>query len=172
MENARAQALAQLQASNDDGAVAQDRPAGGIKGPRATYETSTSGPSFGHIQHQDGGPTRLSGPPLPTSHLQSAPMARDVGGNPPFMRIPFGVPMGASIQRPLFVMRNSVGVGMGVGLGGQGLQGSGLAFGDAQHGMSGHAQHSHAARAKDARSAYVETIEDVRRVSADGCEIT
>jgi hypothetical protein len=99
---------------------------------------------------------RLSGPPLPPGHAQSVPMARDIGGQQPFMRIPFGVPMGASIQRPLFVMRNSAGVGMGVGLGGQGLQGSGLAFGSPPHGMG-----SHAERAKDARSAYVETIEDV-----------
>jgi hypothetical protein len=99
---------------------------------------------------------RLSGPPLPPGHAQSVPMARDIGGQQPFMRIPFGVPMGASIQRPLFVMRNSAGVGMGVGLGGQGLQGSGLAFGGPAHGMG-----SHAERAKDARSAYVETIEDV-----------
>jgi hypothetical protein len=99
---------------------------------------------------------RLSGPPLPPGQAQAVPMARDMGGQQPFMRIPFGVPMGASIQRPLFVMRNSAGVGMGVGLGGQGLQGSGLAFGGPPHGMG-----SHAERAKDARSAYVETIEDV-----------
>lgn len=45
---------------------------------------------------------------------------------------------------------------MGVGLGGQGLQGSGLAFGGPQAGLGGHTE-----RAKDARSAYVETIEDV-----------
>jgi len=102
---------------------------------------------------------RLSGPPLPPGHSQSAPMARDIGSQQPFMRIPFGVPMGASIQRPLFVMRNSAGVGMGVGLGGQGLQGSGLAFGGPPHGMG-----SHAERVKDARSAYVETIEDVSQL--------
>jgi hypothetical protein len=150
MEEARAQALAQLQ-----NPAAQAKPSGGPKGPRRTYETSTSGPSFGHILHQDGRPMRLSGPPLPPGQAQSVPMARDIGGQQPFMRIPFGVPMGASIQRPLFVMRNSAGVGMGVGLGGQGLQGSGLAFGGPPHGMG-----SHAERTKDARSAYVETIED------------
>lgn len=76
------------------------------------------------------------------------------------MRIPFGVPVGASIQRPLFVMRNSAGVGMGVGLGGQGLHGPGLTYEVSQHGMQ--SQASHAKKAKDARSAYVETIEDVR----------
>ena len=161
MAEARAQALAQLQASNDqaNGAPAQSK-SPGPKGPRRTYETSTSGPSFGHILHQDGRPMRLSGPPLPPGHPQSVPMARDTGGNQPFMRIPFGVPMGASIQRPLFVMRNSVGVGMGVGLGGQGLQGSGLAFGGPPHGHG----ISAADRAKDARSAYVETIEDVSTI--------
>jgi hypothetical protein len=163
MAEARAQALAQLQASNEQasGGPAQNKPSGGPKCPRRTYETSTSGPSFGHILHQDGRPMRLSGPPLPPGHPQSVPMARDVGGGQPFMRIPFGVPMGASIQRPLFVMRNSAGVGMGVGLGGQGLQGSGMAFGDPQHGMGGDIHRSAAERAKDARSAYVETIKDV-----------
>jgi hypothetical protein len=158
MAEARAQALAQLQASNANGQPAQAKSSVGPKGPRRTYETSTSGPSFGHILHQDGRPMRLSGPPLPPGHPQSSPMMRDMGGNQPFMRIPFGVPMGASIQRPLFVMRNSAGVGMGVGLGGQGLQGTGIAFGGPQHGMGTHAE-----RAKDARSAYVETIEDVSR---------
>jgi len=83
------------------------------------------------------------------------------------MRIPFGVPMGASIQRPLFVMRNSAGVGMGVGLGGQGLQGPDLAHDGSPDGMAGRA--SHVQKVKDARSAYVETIEDVSQTLSYRC---
>lgn len=161
MAEARAQALAQLEATKQNAAngAIQNKPAGGPKGPRRTYETSTSGPSFGHLMHQNGLPLGMSGPPLPPGHPQSVPMARDLGGKNPFMRIPFGVPQGAMIQRPLFVMRNSVGVGMGVGLGGAGLQGP-------SYGMAGMQQPSgspqgFANKAKDARSAYVETIEDV-----------
>lgn len=164
MAAARAQALAQLEATRQspgghmtpgNGAVAPN------KGPRGTYETSTSGPSFGHILHQDGRPLRVSGPPLPPGHPQSAPMSSEPGGQAPFVRIPFGVPLGASIPRPLFVMRNSAGVGMGVGLGGPtGVQNR------AAQSVPSAAQHYMAppqgeAKRKDDRSAYVETIEDV-----------
>jgi hypothetical protein len=165
MAEARAQALAQLEAA-DQGAsmgVEQNKPSGGPKGPRRTYETSTSGPSFGHILHHNGLPIGMPGPALPPGFPQSVPMSRDLGGNNPFMRIPFGVPMGASIQRPLFVMRNSVGVGMGVGLGGQGLQGPTYGIQGSQK-RQNDSPLSTAARAKDARSAYVETIEDVSHI--------
>lgn len=164
MSAARAQALAQLEATKQN-AMAQSAPpagpAGGLKGPRGTYETSTSGPSFGHIMHQDGQPLRVSGPSVPLGFPQSSPMVRDMGGPPPFMRIPFGVPLGASIPRPLFVMRNSAGVGMGVGLGGPtGVQDMAQA-----RRPSPAPNHMDVAspeqRRKEDRSAYVETIEDV-----------
>lgn len=164
MAAARAQALAQLEATRQHPS-GQAAPASGalgaVKGPRGTYETSTSGPSFGHILHQDGRPLRVSGPPLPPGHPQSAPMSREVGGQAPFVRIPFGVPLGASIPRPLFVMRNSAGVGMGVGLGGP----TGVQNMAAQSVPSAGQQFirvpSGEGRRKDDRSAYVETIEDV-----------
>ena len=165
MTAARAQALAQLEATRQNAADQSGQQAGqggGLKGPRRTYETSTSGPSFGHINHEDGQPLRMSGPLVPPGFAQSTPMMRDMGGPPPFMRIPFGVPLGASIPRPLFVMRNSVGVGMGVGLGGGpgGMRDMAQMPGPpgAQHYMSSPSPEQ---KRKDDRSAYVETIEDV-----------
>ena len=166
MAVARAQALAQLEASkqNAEEPIHQTGQTGGLKGPRRTYETSTSGPSFGHIMHQDGQPLRMSGPVMPPGFPQSAPMARDIGGPPPFIRIPFGVPLGASIPRPLFVMRNSVGVGMGVGLGGGvgGMQDMAKMPGPPA-GQQYISAPSPEQKRKDDRSAYVETIEDVSR---------
>lgn len=168
MTAARAQALAQLEATKQNAAdqsMSQTGQGGGLKGPRRTYETSTSGPSFGHIMHQDGQPLRMSGPQIPPGFAQSTPMTRDMGGAPPFMRIPFGVPLGASIPRPLFVMRNSVGVGMGVGLGGglEGMPNMAQMPGppDGQHYINAPSPEQ---KRKDDRSAYVETIEDVSQM--------
>jgi hypothetical protein len=68
MELARAETLARLEAMTGAGAhpafgMDSIHPSGqaqahapGIKGPRATYDTTTSGPSFGHIIHRDGHP--------------------------------------------------------------------------------------------------------------------
>lgn len=163
MHAARTQALAQLEASKSNAMGLSGQQTGqGVKGPRGTYETSTSGPSFGHKMHQDGRPLRLSGPSLPPGHPQSVPMAREEGGQLPFMRIPFGVPMGASIPRPLFVMRNSAGVGMGVGLGGPtGVQDMSTQQQGLTAGQSGDSPRQAHERRKEDRSAYVETIEDV-----------
>lgn len=150
MDQARAQALAQLESIPDRGAAdksAQPAEGGGLKGPRVTYQTSTSGPSFGHILHQDGHPVpgRLSLQHGPGDTRGSVPMTRD--SDLPFFRIPFGVPMGAMMPRPMLVTRTGTGMNMGIAIGGH-LQSVTESPGNA--------------RRKD-RSAYMETVEDVNR---------
>nr|XP_031858883.1 uncharacterized protein CI109_005702 [Kwoniella shandongensis]KAA5525955.1 hypothetical protein CI109_005702 [Kwoniella shandongensis] len=119
MEDARAAALAQLEAAqrNSDIMMEQEMLAGmgmeptegeAAKGPRQTFDTTTSGPSFGHLLHQDGFP--LSARP------SMQPPMDGFGPDPTFFRIPFGVPMGMTVPRPLMVMRDSGGARLGLGL--------------------------------------------------------
>jgi hypothetical protein len=136
MEQAHAETLARLEAMAGVGAGPQgilgEGPA--VKGPRATYDTMTSGPSFGHILHRDGHP--ISG------------LSSD------FVRVPFGVPLGATLPRPMMLMRTGTGIGMGIGL-------PGLGMGRLSAGLSGIAESPEGPR-REERSAYVETVEDVR----------
>ncbi|OCF35676.1 hypothetical protein I316_02731 [Kwoniella heveanensis BCC8398] len=126
MEEARAAALAQLEAAQRQSILqmeqemldtlnsANELPTGRQKGPRQTYDTMTSGPSFGHLLHQNGMPLSA------TQSMQVPPDGFDprqiTGMSDSFFRIPFGVPMGMSIPRPLLVMRDSAGAGLGLGL--------------------------------------------------------
>jgi hypothetical protein len=112
--------------------------AAGVKGPRATYDTTTSGPSFGHIIHRDGHPVS--------------------GLSADFVRVPFGVPLGATVPGPMMLMRSGTGMGMGIGL-------PGLAMGRASIGLS-NIPESTEGRRKDERGAYVETVVDVSGGSA------
>ncbi|WWC72987.1 uncharacterized protein I206_106951 [Kwoniella pini CBS 10737] len=108
MEQARAAALAQLEAAQRNSAIGMEQEMLAAlensmlhendKGPRQTYDTMDSGPSFGHLLHQNG---------IPLSARHSA---QD------FFRIPFGVPLGMNVPRPLLVMRDSAGAGLGLGL--------------------------------------------------------
>lgn len=174
MEAARADALAQLEAARKSitqQAINPTPNGGGKKGPRGTYETSTSGLSFGHIMHKDGRPTRISipGPVMMDAHAgqEHSPMSMMLGqgltgsgpGDGPggSFRIPFGVPMSASIPRPMLVMRNSAGVGLGLGMG----MGMNMGMGMGSGGLPDVAESPQSRGRQTARSAYVETIEDV-----------
>lgn len=152
MESARRQALAQLEAAHGRQPVPEE---GRDKGPRLTYETSTSGPSFGHLLHQNGQPIpRHLSAELPSmqdvpgpqhSHL-SRELAGLSGGS--FFRIPFGVPMGARMPHPLMMTRQGTSVGLGLGFGGA----------QRMEGVTGVAESPEGTRG---RSAYVESVEDV-----------
>lgn len=154
MEQARAEALARLEANR--GEVPDILP-NGMKGPRGTYDTATSGPSFGHLDHFAGHPTSAhqsyqmpfgAGP-------GSSPMMREPPGGSAFFRIPFGVPNSAVLPRPMMVMRTGTGVGMGVGIGSVGLGMQGARLEEVPEASEG-------SRPRDNKSAFVETIEDVR----------
>ncbi|WRT69187.1 uncharacterized protein IL334_006171 [Kwoniella shivajii] len=146
MEEARAAALAQLEAAQRDSAIEMEQEMlaafeshmAGEKGPRQTYDTMDSGPSFGHLLHQSG---------MPLSARPSAQFSANTFNNPDFFPIPFGVPMGMSIPRPLLVMRDSAGAGLGLGLGSDLLDILGHEGGDRHRGP-------------DAKSAFVETVVD------------
>ncbi|KAL7421133.1 hypothetical protein Q5752_004018 [Cryptotrichosporon argae] len=143
MERARAEALAQLEAS-----AGAPEAASGFKGPRQTYETTTSGPSFGHILHKDGKPVppRMS---VQTAALDPGADARRIAGlsTGSFTRIPFGVPLGATLPRPLMVLSGGVGLGFGVGL-------------PSRMGNLSHIAESPEYAPPQARSAFVESVED------------
>ncbi|ORY33094.1 hypothetical protein BCR39DRAFT_557284 [Naematelia encephala] len=106
---AHAVALAQLEASTSHPPARPDA----VKGPRETYQTMTSEPSFGQLHHRDGHPiTReTSIEPLPR---QAGPEQGDVVDQP-FFHIPFGIPLGAQIPRPMLVTRQGTGIGFGLG---------------------------------------------------------
>nr|ODO03713.1 hypothetical protein L204_00049 [Cryptococcus depauperatus CBS 7855] len=162
MEDARAAALAQLEAAQrtvdeelEDkmreilGMSDQPQYLSGQKGPRHTFETTTSGPSFGHILHQNGVP--VSARPS----MQAAP-----AGFSDIFRMPLGVPIGMNVPRPLMVMHDSSGAPGGLGLGGFGgigipglLDILELEERERSIGKTG--------RSPEARSAFVETVEDV-----------
>ncbi|KAK6906142.1 hypothetical protein I203_100126 [Kwoniella mangroviensis CBS 8507] len=142
MEQARAAALAQLEAAQRNSAIEMEQEMlaalensimQGDKGPRQTYDTMDSGPSFGHILHQNG---------IPLSARPSVQM-----NNPDFFRIPFGVPVGLDVPRPLLVMRDSAGAGLGLGLSPDLLD-----VLEQDQGIS--------PRGPEDRSAFVETVED------------
>ncbi|WVW79485.1 hypothetical protein I302_101454 [Kwoniella bestiolae CBS 10118] len=142
MEQARAAALAQLEAAQRNSAIEMEQEMlaalensmiQGGKGPRQTYDTMDSGPSFGHILHQNG---------IPLSARPSVQM-----NNPDFFRIPFGVPVGLNVPRPLLVMRDSAGAGLGLGLSPDLLD-----ILEQDQGIS--------PRGPEDRSAFVETVED------------
>ena len=107
---------------------------GAEKGPRATYETSTSGPSFGHIFHENGMPTSrhmsMQHPDIPI----------------PLFNIPFGGAVGVHVPRPLIFGPGPLGVGSPMGTAFPGTS----PFGPPPESPRG-AQ----------RSAYVETVDDV-----------
>ncbi|KAK8843968.1 hypothetical protein IAR55_006760 [Kwoniella newhampshirensis] len=126
MEEARAAALAQLEAAqrNPDIMMEQEMMVGlgmedGIgqsRGPRQTFDTTTSGPSFGHILHQDGFPPTSAQPSRQSPMEGMGP--RQVGGvsDPSFFRILFGVPMGMTAPRSMMVMRDSGRARLGLGI--------------------------------------------------------
>lgn len=67
--------------------------------------------------------------------------------------------MGVSVPRPMMVMRNSAGVGLGIGIGGPRIMGLSMGIGP---GLTGVAESPESfPRRGDARSAFVETVEDV-----------
>ncbi|WVQ93108.1 hypothetical protein IAU59_000172 [Kwoniella sp. CBS 9459] len=156
MEEARAAALAQLEAAQRQSIIQMEQemmdtlnmgtthPMGREMGPRQTYDTMTSGPSFGHLLHQNGMPLSA------TQSMQVPPDGFDprqiTGMSDSFFRIPFGVPMGMSIPRPLLVMRDSAGAGLGLGLSPDLL--------DILE------EETKPARGPEDRSAFVETVED------------
>ena len=156
MQAARAEALAQLEAATR--LPAQPGLFPGPKGPRQTYQTSTSGPSFGHILHQDGHPIppHFSFQPslaeVPSSARQNAGLS---GGS--FFRIPFGVPLGTGIPRPLVIMRSDTGLATGLGVTKDSVAAEVHHLGEVDD------QRERRSR-KDDRSAFVETIPDVRRL--------
>lgn len=153
VEEARAAALARLQAAGGDGpdALTSDK-----KGPRETYDTAASGPSFGHINHWNGHPVssrQSAQQPVVLEQPMSVPMSRDVTGAS-FYRIPFGVPVNMALPRPMMLMRTGTGAGMGVGIGSVGIGARIAALEDL-------AEESEKSKRRDDRSAYVETVEDV-----------
>lgn len=120
-----------------------------FKGPRQTFDTSTSGPCFGHILHRDGVPisARPSIQVAPEGFVPDRPLSE----LSEVFRIPFGVPIGMSIPRPLMAMRDSAGAPGGLGLGMPTLLDI----------IQGHGEGSPLRRRPEDRSAYVETVEDV-----------
>ena len=142
MNVARAEALAQLEQGGQRIAPQPDA----ARGPRGTYDTSTSGPSFGHLLHQNGQPltarSSLQGPVRPGGEMRGAP---------PFFRIPFGVPMGMPLPRPMTMMRTQTGMGTGLGLNPAGM---GPTLTDITEAPES------ARRGLDERSAFMETVPD------------
>lgn len=172
MEDARAAALAQLETAQHNvdtdlkrgmmeilgmmsgaglseigAASAQD--GNGLKGPRQTFDTSTSGPSFGHILHQNDVPISAR----PSMHVdpESLGPGHSLTGVSEVFPIPFGVPIEMSIPRPLMVMRDSAETPGGLGFGM-------LTSLDI---IEGHGGGSPFGRRPEDRNAYVETVEDV-----------
>lgn len=172
MEDARAAALAQLETAQHNvdtdlkrgmmeilgmmsgaglseigAASAQD--GSGLKGPRQTFDTSTSGPSFGHILHQNDVPISAR----PSMHVdpESFGPGHSLAGVSEVFRIPFGVPIGMSIPRPLMVTRDSAETPGGLGFGMPTLLDI----------IEGHGGGSPFGRRPEDWSAYVETVEDV-----------
>jgi hypothetical protein len=82
-------------------------------------------------------------------------MIREASGGSTFFRIPFGVPNSANLPRPMMVMRTETVVGMGVGIGSVGLGMQGARLEEVPEASEG-------SRRRDDKSAFVETIEDVR----------
>ncbi|WVQ73587.1 hypothetical protein IAR50_003166 [Cryptococcus sp. DSM 104548] len=179
MADARAAALAQLEAAQHNAdellegqmreVLSMNIDGGGQKGPRQTFDTTTSVPSFGHIHHRNGMPisarpslqTAPEGvfPPFSTGHT-SAP--------PEIFHIPFDVPTGTHVPRPLMVLRDSSGGAGGLGIAGLsglgGFGGLGMSLLDIIEAEREEAE-LEAARAGgpkrgDERSAYVETVPD------------
>nr|XP_018259292.1 uncharacterized protein I303_08220 [Kwoniella dejecticola CBS 10117]OBR81450.1 hypothetical protein I303_08220 [Kwoniella dejecticola CBS 10117] len=148
MEQARAAALAQLEAAQRNSAIEMEQEMLAAlenhtvhdreKGPRQTYDTMDSGPSFGHLLHQNG---------IPLSARQSAQVPQGSANQADFFRIPFGVPLGMNVPRPLLVMRDSAGAGLGLGLSPDLLE-----ILEQDQGIS--------PRGPEDRSAFVETVED------------
>lgn len=211
MEVARAQALAQLQHADAQGigmgvegqgqGVAigmgdipadlaramgslgmQPTPQGQVRA-RGTFETGTSGPSFGHLYHDGAQPTstRASAQQRqqqqqqahaavhaagehdgPASHAMTRDLAADAQAPGSFVRVPFGVPLNMQLPRPMMLMRTGTGMGMGIGISPLGM-GMGMGMGltspgmDVMHGMYAPEEELR----RDDRSAYVETVEDV-----------
>lgn len=120
-----------------------------LKGPRQTFDTSTRGPSFSHILHQNGVPISAR----PSMHVgpESFGPGHSLTGVSEVFRIPFGVPIGMSIPGPLMVMRDSAETPGGLGFGMPTLLDI----------IEGHGGGSPFGRRPEDRSAYVETVEDV-----------
>ena len=142
---------------------------GGPKGPRKTYETTTSGPSFGHILHQDGMPTPVPGqvPTQPDGYPPTGHgpivggqgnIARELAGlrGSEFFRLPFGPTVSMSRLTGPF----SVGLGYGGDMPGfSGFLG--------QKDLSRVAESPEGVQRRDDRSAYVETVQDVSIIVCD-----
>ncbi len=161
MDIARAQALTQLEAAQGH----QPEPVqGDIKGPRGTFDTATSGPSFGHLLHQDGMPiSRHMSMQSGTMQGNNVPRGLTSFGGAPLMRIPFGVPMGAKLPRPMMAMRTGTGIGMGIGLD-TGTAGT-FRGASMEPILSGLMESPESANPKRTdRSAFVESVEDVSRL--------
>ncbi|WWC91089.1 uncharacterized protein L201_006030 [Kwoniella dendrophila CBS 6074] len=150
MEEARSAALAQLEAAQRNSAIEMEQEmlavlenhmqqGQGEKGPRGTYDTLDSGPSFGHLLHQNGFP------------LSARPSTQNPPENANFFRVPFGVPLGMNVPRPLLVMRDSAGAGLGLGLNPDLLE-----ILEQDQGINPRGR----GRGPEDRSAFVETVED------------
>lgn len=161
LENARGQALAQLQDSRGrQPGAGQDN----AKGQRGTYDTSASGPSFGHILHHNGMPISRHMSMQPSLIEENGPDAHQAreraalsGG--PFFRIPFGVPMNANLSRPMMALRTDTGIGMGIGYDAGAVRA--MQQGASEYGMDGIGDNPEDPRRRADRSAYVESVEDV-----------
>ena len=209
MELARAQALAQLQHVDAQGTSTDEMPAGlaramgslgmdpaqmqrgqGPAGARGTFETGTSGPSFGHLYHDGAQPTstrqsaqRQYAQQLALAQMQAQGYTGEVGDDGPeshammrelvgpgqeaasFVRVPFGVPLNMQLPRPMMLMRTGTGMGMGIGISPLGM-GMGMMSPGAEMSLHGLGQSLYglpkqAEGKMDNRSAYVETVEDV-----------
>jgi len=148
----------------------------GTKGPRETYETATSVPSFGHILHRDGMPisrhmSYQQGPFLPGHGpivLGQGAISREPAGfsGTGYFHVPFG---------PDVRLRFGGGLPGGALSGLQGMMGAaaGLAqdhgaqpgdtgpIGRAQLGVIAESPATERTRRREDKSAYVESITDV-----------
>ncbi|WVR08956.1 hypothetical protein IAU60_006015 [Kwoniella sp. DSM 27419] len=157
MERARAAALAHLEAAqqramNDvERDILGDIQGIGFRGPRETFETVTSDPSFGHMMIENefplaaGHSVQLASMDAPHHEVQDP--THLAGMSNLFLRIPFGVPLGMHIPGSLIVTEDDDRAGLGLSYD-QNL------FSFLQEDETPRPRH------RQDRSAFVETVED------------
>jgi hypothetical protein len=168
---AHIQTLAQLTNRQADYAGGEPTPTGresGMRGPhRMTYETVTSVPSFGHLYHRDGMPIsqHLSMQPDPAFIPGHGPIvtgqgnvSRELAGlsASDFFRLPFG-PM-VQLHRPFPSPQSPDDLPLGMGIGG--ILAEALRS-DHPEDRFHVAESPDSVQRRDARSAFVESVEDV-----------
>lgn len=170
---ARIQTLAQLTNRQADYASGERTPTGrksGMRGPhRMTYETVTSVPSFGHLYHRDGMPIsrHLTMQPDPGFIPGHGPIvtgqgnvSRELAGlsSSDFFRLPFG-PM-VQIHRPFPFPQSPDDIPLGMGIGGILAEALRSDYPEDRFHV---AESPDSIQRRDARSAFVESVEDVSR---------